>query len=148
MTLLTFLQAMFNLGLMHQFGTGLPRDLHLAKRYYDMALSTSKDAYLPATLALTAMNAASFLETLIDTNYAESLVSKVLQSASQLTQEYSGMEVRWEDLTWENTEKFIDVCLKSRVSVLHVDAVQTYETELILALVGSLILLLLARRLQ
>jgi SEL1 protein len=29
-------QAMFNLGLMHEHGIGLPKDLHLAKRYYDM----------------------------------------------------------------------------------------------------------------
>jgi hypothetical protein len=28
-------QALFNMGLMHQFGAGLPRDFHLAKRFYD-----------------------------------------------------------------------------------------------------------------
>lgn len=28
-------QALFNQGFMHQFGAGLDRDLHLAKRYYD-----------------------------------------------------------------------------------------------------------------
>ncbi|CAI7873437.1 unnamed protein product, partial [Closterium sp. NIES-54] len=27
--------AMFNLGFMHEHGMGLPRDLHLAKRFYD-----------------------------------------------------------------------------------------------------------------
>lgn len=30
-------QAAFNLGVMHQFGTGVPQDLHLAKRFYDIA---------------------------------------------------------------------------------------------------------------
>lgn len=28
-------QALFNLGFMHQFGAGLPKDHHLAKRFYD-----------------------------------------------------------------------------------------------------------------
>jgi TPR repeat protein len=28
-------QALFNLGFMHQFGAGLPKDAHLAKRFYD-----------------------------------------------------------------------------------------------------------------
>jgi hypothetical protein len=34
-------QAAFNLGYMHEFGVGLPQDLHLAKRYYDEALLAS-----------------------------------------------------------------------------------------------------------
>lgn len=45
-------QAMFNLGWMHEYGIGLPADLHLAKRYYDSAAETSSDASLPTTLAL------------------------------------------------------------------------------------------------
>ena len=43
---------MFNLGTMHEHGLGLPKDLHLAKRYYDMALSTDPKAYVPVKLAL------------------------------------------------------------------------------------------------
>lgn len=39
-------QATFNLGYMHQYGLGLPRDLHLAKRNYDTTLSVEPDAYL------------------------------------------------------------------------------------------------------
>jgi len=45
-------QAMFNLGYMHQFGLGLPRDLHLAKRYFDMALEVDSASYLAVYLAL------------------------------------------------------------------------------------------------
>lgn len=45
-------QAMFNLGLMHHLGDGLEHDIHLAKRFYDMALRTSAEARLPASLAL------------------------------------------------------------------------------------------------
>jgi TPR repeat protein len=33
------LQALYNLGYMHEFGIGLPLDLHLAKRYYDESLT-------------------------------------------------------------------------------------------------------------
>ena len=45
-------QAMFNLGMMHEHGVGLPKDLHLAKRYYDMVLSTDPKATVPVRLAL------------------------------------------------------------------------------------------------
>jgi tetratricopeptide (TPR) repeat protein len=45
-------QAMFNLGYMYEHGLGLPKDLHLAKRYYDQALDTEPAAMLPVTFAL------------------------------------------------------------------------------------------------
>ena len=45
-------QAMFNLGYMYEHGLGLPKDLHLAKRFYDQALDTEPAAMLPVTFAL------------------------------------------------------------------------------------------------
>lgn len=45
-------QAMFNLGYMHEQGLGMKRDIHLAKRHYDMAAEASVDAIAPVTLAL------------------------------------------------------------------------------------------------
>jgi len=45
-------QAMFNLGYMHELGHGMPQDIHLAKRFYDMAADTSADANVPVALAL------------------------------------------------------------------------------------------------
>lgn len=45
-------QAMFNLGYMHEYGIGLPRDFHLAKRFYDRADDTSNEAHIPVNLAL------------------------------------------------------------------------------------------------
>lgn len=45
-------QALFNLGWMHENGVGLNQDYHLAKRYYDNALTTNDEAYLPVTLSL------------------------------------------------------------------------------------------------
>lgn len=45
-------QASFDLGHAYEMGAGVPRDLHLAKRYYDKALSIEPDAYLPVQIAL------------------------------------------------------------------------------------------------
>ncbi|KAI1432167.1 hypothetical protein GGR50DRAFT_697275 [Xylaria sp. CBS 124048] len=45
-------QALYNLGWMHENGVGLTQDFHLAKRYYDQALETNEEAYLPVTLSL------------------------------------------------------------------------------------------------
>ena len=46
------IQAMFNLGYMHELGLGMKRDIHLAKRFYDMAAETSVDAKVPVAMAL------------------------------------------------------------------------------------------------
>lgn len=54
-------QAMFNLGVMHEHGIGLPKDLHLAKRYYDMVLSTDAKASVPVRLALWKLQAHGWL---------------------------------------------------------------------------------------
>ena len=52
-------QALYNLGWMHENGVGLTQDFHLAKRYYDFALETNKEAYLPVTLSLLKLRARS-----------------------------------------------------------------------------------------
>jgi len=49
---LTSAQAMWNLGWMHENGIGLDQDFHLAKRFYDQALDTNREAYLPVKLSL------------------------------------------------------------------------------------------------
>lgn len=54
-------QAMFNLAYMHEQGLGLKQDLHLAKRFYDLAAETSGDAKFPVALALLKL---SFMTTL------------------------------------------------------------------------------------
>ena len=45
-------QALYNLGWMHENGVGLDQDFHLAKRFYDLALETNEEAYLPVALSL------------------------------------------------------------------------------------------------
>lgn len=53
-------QALFNLGWMHENGVGLDQDFHLAKRYYDLALATNEEAYLPVKLSLLKLRARSY----------------------------------------------------------------------------------------
>ncbi|RAH68669.1 ubiquitin ligase complex subunit HRD3 [Aspergillus aculeatinus CBS 121060] len=45
-------QAYWNLGWMHENGVAVDQDFHMAKRYYDLALETSPEAYLPVKLSL------------------------------------------------------------------------------------------------
>ncbi|KUI54666.1 hypothetical protein VP1G_02037 [Cytospora mali] len=56
-------QALFNLGWMHENGVGLVQDFHLAKRYYDLALTTNEEAYLPVKLSLLKLRARSYWNT-------------------------------------------------------------------------------------
>lgn len=56
-------QALFNLGWMHENGVGLDQDFHLAKRYYDLALTTNEEAYLPVKLSLLKLRARSYWNT-------------------------------------------------------------------------------------
>ncbi|KAG2159106.1 uncharacterized protein EDB93DRAFT_444749 [Suillus bovinus] len=56
--------AMWNLGWMYENGIGVPRDFHLAKRHYDMAVETNTEAYLPVMLSLVKLYARSLWYTL------------------------------------------------------------------------------------
>lgn len=44
-------QAMFNLGYAHEFGIGVQKDLQLARRFYNMAKHTQKDATIAVYIA-------------------------------------------------------------------------------------------------
>lgn len=57
-------QALYNLGWMHEHGVGLNQDYHLAKRFYDSALETNVEAYLPVALSLLKLRAKSAWNTL------------------------------------------------------------------------------------
>jgi SEL1 protein len=45
-------QGYWNLGWMHENGVAVEQDFHMAKRYYDLALDLSPEAYLPVKLSL------------------------------------------------------------------------------------------------
>ncbi|KAF2417431.1 HCP-like protein, partial [Tothia fuscella] len=61
-------QAYWNLGWMYENGIGIEQDFHLAKRFYDHALETNKEAFLPVTLALFKLRARSFWNTITNGN--------------------------------------------------------------------------------
>ncbi|XP_028295132.1 protein sel-1 homolog 1 isoform X2 [Gouania willdenowi] len=69
-------QAMFNLGYMHEKGLGIKQDIHLAKRFYDMAGEASPDAQVPVFLALCKLGLVYTLQYLQDLNLDE-LMSQV-----------------------------------------------------------------------
>uniref|UniRef100_A0A672J879 Fibronectin type-II domain-containing protein n=1 Tax=Salarias fasciatus TaxID=181472 RepID=A0A672J879_SALFA len=69
-------QAMFNLGYMHEKGLGIKQDIHLAKRFYDMAAEASPDAQVPVFLALCKLGLIYTLQYLQDLNLKE-LMSQV-----------------------------------------------------------------------
>ncbi|OCF76752.1 hypothetical protein I204_02453 [Kwoniella mangroviensis CBS 8886] len=52
--------AYWNLGWMYENGHGVPRDWHLAKRFYDLAGETSSEAYLPVMLSVIKLYAKSW----------------------------------------------------------------------------------------
>ena len=45
-------EAMFNLGWMCQHGIGVEKDLHLSRRYFDLALQTDLQSWAPVRLAI------------------------------------------------------------------------------------------------
>lgn len=53
-------QAFWNLGWMHEHGIAVDQDFHMAKRYYDLALETNDEAYLPVKLSLIRLRLRSF----------------------------------------------------------------------------------------
>lgn len=69
-------QALFNLGYMHEKGLGIKQDIHLAKRFYDMAAENSPDAQVPVFLALCKLGLIYTLQYLHDLNLKE-LISQV-----------------------------------------------------------------------
>jgi SEL1 protein len=53
-------QAYWNLGWMHENGVAVAQDFHMAKRYYDLALATNREAYLPVKLSLLKLRARGY----------------------------------------------------------------------------------------
>ncbi|XP_062323403.1 protein sel-1 homolog 1 isoform X1 [Osmerus eperlanus] len=69
-------QALFNLGYMHEKGLGIKQDIHLAKRFYDMAAEASPDAQVPVFLALCKLALVYTLQYIQDLNVNE-LITQV-----------------------------------------------------------------------
>jgi hypothetical protein len=70
------------LGYMYEFGLGVDRDLHLAKRYYDRAYEYEPKAYLPSTLASLKV----LLKIAWNRSWLDALKSQVLHVQSYLSE--------------------------------------------------------------
>nr|XP_054366191.1 protein sel-1 homolog 2 [Mirounga angustirostris] len=58
-------QAMFNLAYMYEHGLGIAKDIHLARRFYDMAAQTSPDAHVPVFFALVKLETVHLLQDIL-----------------------------------------------------------------------------------
>lgn len=67
-------QAMFNLAYMHEQGLGMKKDIHLAKRFYDLAADTNADAKIPVALALIKLQLIYKFESLREDNLVKMLM--------------------------------------------------------------------------
>lgn len=67
-------QAMFNLAYMHEQGLGMKKDIHLAKRFYDLAAETNADAKIPVALALLKLQMIYKFESLREDNFIKMLM--------------------------------------------------------------------------
>nr|KAF6472436.1 SEL1L2 adaptor subunit of ERAD E3 ligase [Molossus molossus] len=62
-------QAMFNLAYMYEHGLGISKDIHLARRLYDMAAQTSPDAHMPVFFALIKLETVHLLRDILFINF-------------------------------------------------------------------------------
>ncbi|XP_020137471.2 protein sel-1 homolog 2 isoform X3 [Microcebus murinus] len=62
-------QAMFNLAYMYEHGLGIAKDIHLARRLYDMAAQTSPDAHIPVFFALMKLETVHMLRDILLFNF-------------------------------------------------------------------------------
>eukprot|EP00850_Spirogloea_muscicola_P020823 SM000228S07363 [mRNA] locus=s228:62161:65847:+ [translate_table: standard] len=83
-------QAMFNLGYMHEHGQGLPTDYFLAKRYYDLALTTDPTAALPVKIALFLLRLRQDNSNSLVIRFADFLPELAPRSAEVFKQFYEG----------------------------------------------------------
>ena len=68
--------AYWNMGWMYEKGIGVARqDFHLAKRYYDMAVATNDEAYLPVTLSLIKLHLRALWATVFRSSSSDSAIS-------------------------------------------------------------------------
>ena len=72
-------QAIFNLGMMHEFGDGVEMDFHLAKRFYDQAAQFDLNAQLPRAVALMALDLHKQLHQILGPDTVTEMLFKVQQ---------------------------------------------------------------------
>ncbi|KAK9320461.1 hypothetical protein V1517DRAFT_375626 [Lipomyces orientalis] len=97
--------ALWNLGWMHENGLGVEQDFHLAKRFYDLALTTNSEAYLPVTLALYKLRLRSFWNSITGGSVNGIGVDQIDEKSDKTSWSFSEFFRRWfEDLNREDSD--------------------------------------------
>ncbi|KAK3336456.1 hypothetical protein B0T19DRAFT_453877 [Cercophora scortea] len=139
-------QALYNLGWMHENGVGLNQDYHLAKRYYDTALETNEEAYLPVALSLLKLRAKSAWNTFTNgriNSIQDEPVSKKDWSLSEWINNFlQADEMYYED---DMDELFDDTMPGGDPGLTDMDD-GIFESLAIVGLVGALVFLLMYRQ--
>ncbi|KAK7810294.1 hypothetical protein U0070_019322 [Myodes glareolus] len=91
-------QAMFNLAYMYEHGLGIAKDLHLARRLYDMAAQTSPDAHIPVFFALVKLETVHLLRDILFFNVSLSQIDSKI--SKKLWDKFT---MRWKWLKMDST---------------------------------------------
>ncbi|KAF3824661.1 hypothetical protein GH733_009995 [Mirounga leonina] len=95
-------QAMFNLAYMYEHGLGIAKDIHLARRFYDMAAQTSPDAHVPVFFALVKLETVHLLQDILFFNVS---LSQIGPKSLKTTMNNFWMQftMRWKWMKLDNT---------------------------------------------
>ncbi|GAP88759.1 putative ubiquitin-protein ligase sel1 [Rosellinia necatrix] len=140
-------QALYNLGWMHENGVGLTQDFHLAKRYYDQALETNEEAYLPVTISLVKLRIRSAWNTFTH-GRINSIQDEPAPKKDWSLREWIQNFLQDEDVYYEDAyEEFYDDTItgsdgEPMGDELDADLDGIFESLLILSLVGTIMFLM------
>lgn len=105
---------------MHELGLGVPLDFHLAKRFYDMALETDQEAYVPATVALWKLR----LKTWLDNWTSDKPQTSTEQSAPSAQPAALAHGPHWTDSLWPFEDVLLVVLCGALAVVIYLRAGQ------------------------
>ena len=74
--------AIFNLGMMHEAGDGVPQDFHLAKRYFDYAAEVDFDAKMPRAIAMFLLQAYQMLQGVLGAEFVSAVATYFTPTSS------------------------------------------------------------------
>lgn len=143
--------AYYNLAWMHENGAGLDQDFHLAKRYYDLALETNEEAYLPVTLSLLKLRIRSAWNTLTNgrINSIQNESPPIKQwSLSEWVSNFLRDEKKFDSRSYDEDSPQKDTIPSGDSDGLYDDAIQDgiFESLIILSLCAALVFLIWYRQ--
>lgn len=143
--------AYYNLAWMHENGAGLDQDFHLAKRYYDLALETNEEAYLPVTLSLLKLRIRSAWNTLTNgriNSIQNEYPPRKQWSLSEWVSNFLRDEKRLDSLNYDEDASQKETIPSGDSDGLYDDAIQDgiVESLIILSLCAALVFLIWYRQ--